>query len=87
MSKTLKIKPKKFTRAYLKENGHLIFRNRELIIEEEGEGDKLTLRFKVGDGTSPYSALQYVSSLYGLFPNVFLFDKEYNNGIELDFGD
>ena len=41
-----------------------IFRDRELIVESEGTGDNTVLRFKIGDGVKPYSALPYVSSMY-----------------------
>jgi hypothetical protein len=63
-----------------------IFRDRELIVESEGTGDNTVLRFKIGDGVKPYSALPYVSSMYALYPYVYLYNSDYTNGIKLMFG-
>ena len=42
----------------------MILKDRELLVETEGEGDELIVRFKVGDGKTPYSQLKYISTLY-----------------------
>lgn len=83
--KEFKVFPKMYDRSYLKDHGDLIFRDRELVIEREMTGDNVVLRFKIGDGIRPYSALQYVSSMYALYPSVCLFDGKYENCIELSF--
>lgn len=82
---TVKVYPKEYTREYMKDHGNMIFRERELIVEKDMNGDNVVLRFKIGDGIRPYSQLQYISSLYALFPEVSLFNKDYSNGITLCF--
>lgn len=77
--------PKVYSREYLKENGHLIFKKRELIIEREEIGENVMLRFKIGDGVRPYSMIQYVSSLYALYPEICMCDKEYNTCLNIKF--
>ena len=88
MKKVTVLATKRFTRDYLKQNSHLVFRNRELIIEEDAsknpeEGS--VFRFKIGDGITPYKKLKYASTIYSLFPTVMLYDKEYETCIELKF--
>lgn len=84
---TIKIKAKRFDRQYLKENGHKVFRDRELIIESETDGQKehSVYRYKIGDGVTPYKNLNYISSLYSVFPNIIFYDEEYQNAIEISF--
>ena len=53
----------------------MILKDRELLVETEGEGDELIVRFKVGDGKTPYPQLKYISTLYDLFPNFKLYSK------------
>lgn len=77
--------PKVYDRKYLKEHDHIIFKNRELVIERDGTGDNVMLRFKIGDGIRPYRDLQYISSMYALYPSVCLFDGDYENCFTLSF--
>jgi len=81
------IQPKCYTKEYLSENGHLIFKNRELIIEKEIGTDisDTTLRFKIGDGVTPYNLLKYCSSMYALFPKVIFYDENYTSYVSVDF--
>ena len=81
----VKICPKEYTRDYMKDHGNMIFRDREIVVEKDQNGDNVVLRFKIGDGVRPYNQLQYVSSLYSLFPEVSFFNKDYSNGITLCF--
>ena len=69
----------------MKENGSIVFLDRELIVEvsEGSDSSNTVYRFKVGDGVTPYSQLPYVSSIYSLFPFVNIFDKNYSKGIEI----
>jgi hypothetical protein len=71
--------PKIFDRSYLKNNPNIVFRDRELVVEKDRMGENTVLRFKIGDGIRTYDMLQYVSSLYALYPNICLFDKNYDN--------
>lgn len=86
--KGVKIVPKKFSKQYLKDHSNMIFKNRELIVEEEKGTDKdsTILRFKIGDGVTPYHGLKYTSSLYALFPEIVFYDESYDNYIAVDFG-
>ena len=79
--------PKMFNKDYLNENGHIIFRERELIIEKEQKGENTMLRFKIGDGVKPYNALQYISSMYALFPKICLCDTNYDNCLNIKFSE
>lgn len=83
----LNVLMKKFTKDYLKSNSDIVFKNRELIIEEDCDGvsEHSVFRFKIGDGITPYCDLKYISSLYTLFPNIILYDEDYNNSITLKF--
>lgn len=81
--KELNVLAKVFDRNYLKEHAHIIFKDRELIIEKDsgiGEQDT-TYRFKIGDGITPYSNLSYISSIYNLFPNFTYYDNDYTTAI------
>ena len=83
--KNMTIIPNIYDKSYLIEHSSRVFKARELIIEREIVGDQTMLRFKIGDGVKPYSALQYVSSLYALFPKIDLCDTEYKNCITISF--
>ena len=61
-----------------------ILKDRELLVETEGEGDTFIARFKVGDGVTPYSQLAYVSNLYKLYPNFLLYNNDYSFGIDIN---
>lgn len=63
----------------------MILKDRELLIETEGENETFVCRFKIGDGRTPYNQLNYVSSIYALLPNCTLYNKEYTQGINLIF--
>ena len=84
--KGIKIKPKCYTKQYLEEHGHIIPRNRELVLERDSGVDSSqdVLRFKVGDGVTTYSKLKYVSSLYAIFPKIIFYDNNYENYVSLD---
>lgn len=84
---TLNIRIKKFNRNEMEQIGHVIFRDRELIVEEDTSGTDVVLRYKIGDGTTPYSSLKYISSMYALFPVIKLYDKDYHNCLVLTFSD
>lgn len=77
--------PNMYDRKYLRENGHKIFKDRELIIEKDVSGENVMLRFKIGDGIRPYSELQYISSMYALYPSICLCDSEYETCFKLCF--
>ena len=76
-----------YDKQYLKDHNNIVFKDRELIIEREVSGENVMLRFKIGDGIKQYNSLQYVSSLYALFPNICLCDKEYKSCFTLSFVD
>lgn len=60
-----------------------VLKNRELLVETEGENDTLVVRFKMGDGISPYKQLSYVSNLYKLYPNFILYSNDYSYGVNI----
>lgn len=84
--KGIRIKPKCYTKQYIEEHGYIIPKSRELIIEREQgvEPSQDVIRFKVGDGITPYSKLKYVSSLYSIFPKIVFYDDNYENYVSLD---
>lgn len=82
--KSLSIVPKMFNRDDIR-GSSIIFRDRELVVESDGDGDNAVLRFKIGNGIEPYSSLPYVSSMYALYPFVYLYNKDYTNSIKLTF--
>lgn len=86
--KGINIAPKKFSREYLRDHGNIIFKDRELVVEEEAgtDTDNTILRFKIGDGKTPYRQLKYASSLYSLYPKITFYDEEYTSYISLNFG-
>lgn len=83
----LTITVKKFTKEYLKENSDIVFRNRELIVEEDDDGiqEHKVYRFKLGDGVTPYRNLKHISSLYALLPDVIFYDNTYKNSLTIKF--
>ena len=84
MSKNVDITAKSYSKEDMKNQyNSLILKNRELLVETEGEGDELIVRFKIGDGKTPYSQLKYISTLYDLFPNFQLFSKDYSLGLNI----
>lgn len=82
------VKPKCFTKQYMKDHDTMILKNRELIIEVDNSNpENVALRYKIGDGITSYKNLKYVSSLYSLFPKVYIYDKDYLNFICIDLED
>ena len=61
-----------------------VLKNKELLVEVEGEDDTFTARFKIGDGITPYNKLPYISSLYKLLPNFILYNSDYSYGIDIN---
>lgn len=84
--KELNVLAKVFDKEYLRENNHIIFKNRELIVERDpGTDDSdTTYRFKIGDGVTPYRDLKYISSIYNLFPSFTYYDKDYETAIHFN---
>ena len=64
--KELNVLSKVFDKEYLRENNHIVFKNRELIVERDSGTDDsdTTYRFKIGDGVTTYRDLKYISSIY-----------------------
>ena len=60
-----------------------VLRDKELLVETEGEDDTFIARFKIGDGMTPYNQLPYISNLYKLCPNFILYNNEYSYGINI----
>ena len=60
-----------------------VLRDKELLVETEGENETFVARFKLGDGKTPYSKLPYISNLYKLCPNFILYSNDYNYGINV----
>lgn len=85
--KEFTIVPKMYDRQFLKENNNMVFKNRELIVEKETSGENVTLRFKIGDGHTPYQFLNYISSLYALYPEFCMCDTEYKSCAVISFED
>lgn len=67
-----------------KEGLDLILKDRELIVETEGENETFIARFKIGDGKTPYCQLPYISSIYKLFPDFILYNQSYTYGIKIN---
>lgn len=65
----------------------IILANRELLLEVEKLPDDEVLRYKIGDGYTPYSLLPYISSLYDCYPYIYLYNSTYTNGIKLTFNE
>ena len=81
-----KIIAKSKTREEMTTTGaDLILKDRELLLETEGVDDKFTVRFKIGDGATPYKELPYISSIYKLFPNFTLYNNNYTFGVDVLF--
>lgn len=82
---SLTVIPKRFERSSIK-NSDIVFRDRELIVEYEGNDvSNQVLRFKIGDGIHQYKDLSYVSSLYALYPHIMLYDSNYTHCIKMEF--
>lgn len=81
-NKELTINVKTFTKEYMR-NNDTVLKQRELLVETEGEGNELVARFKVGDGKTPYSQLKYIATLYDLFPNFKLYSADYSLGFNI----
>jgi hypothetical protein len=87
-NKEVTITTKSYTREDMRSKyNDMILKNRELLVETEGEGDELVVRFKLGDGKTTYSQLKYISSLYDLFPNFKMYNNDYSLGINVNFKD
>ena len=83
-SKITKILAKTKTRNEMNTTlSNYILKDRELLVETEGEGDTFVARFKIGDGITPYSQLPYVSNLYKLYPNFLLYNSDYSFGVDI----
>ena len=61
----------------------IILKEREFLVETEGENETLVARFKIGDGRTKYSELPYQSSIYKLFPEFILYNNEYTYGVKI----
>ena len=68
---------------------HVTINNNNVFEIEKSDNPEQTdtYRFKIGDGVTPYKDLKYVSTIYSLFPNFKLFDREYKKCVEIKFGD
>lgn len=86
-NKELTVLAKSLTREQLQRNNSLILKDRELLVETEGEGNELVVRFKIGDGKTPYSQLKYIATLYDLFPNFKLYNTDYSLGFNIKLKD
>lgn len=60
-----------------------VLKDRELLVETEGQDDTFVARFKVGDGKTPYNQLPYISNLYKIYPNFILYNEDYSFGINI----
>lgn len=83
--KQLTIIPKTIMKSDISNKEDFIPKVRELIAEQEGFGDTKILRFKLGDGVTPFSELPYVQSLYNLYPNFILYNANYTQSININF--
>lgn len=85
-NKEVTITAKSYTREDMRNKyADMILRDKELLVETEGEDNELVVRFKIGDGKTTYSQLKYISSLYDLFPNFKLYNNDYSLGINVNF--
>ena len=86
-SKTITIIPKILTKNFLENNENLVFHNREFIVEIDEDYDEshTIYKFKIGDGITPYKDLQYVTSIYSLFPEINLCSKDYSSILNICF--
>lgn len=60
-----------------------ILKDKELLVETEGENETFVARFKLGDGKTPYKQLPYISNLYKLCPNFILYSNDYSFGLNI----
>ena len=75
------------SRAEMSKLPDMILRDRELMVETEGEGETFVARFKIGDGHTNYANLPYVSNLYKVFPNFVLYNNDYTFGLSINLKD
>lgn len=61
----------------------IILKDKEFLVETEGENETLIARFKIGDGKTKYSELPYQSSIYKLFPEFLLYNNDYTYGVKI----
>lgn len=72
------------SRDEMLKSGDIILRDRELLVETEGENETFVARFKIGDGKTPYTSLPYVSNLYKICPNFILYNNDYTFGLNIE---
>ena len=83
--KQLTVIPRTIVLSDFKPEDDFIPKAREFITEQDGSGDTMIMRFKVGDGVTPYSKLDYVHSLVNLYPEYQLWSKDYESSITIKF--
>lgn len=86
-SKITNIIVKHKSREEMLKSGDMILRDRELLVETEGENETFVARFKIGDGKTPYTSLPYVSNLYKVCPNFILYNDDYTFGLNIKLKD
>lgn len=83
-SKITNIVVKSKTRQEMTTNlASYILKDKELLVETDGENETFVARFKIGDGRTPYSQLPYISNLYKLCPNFLLYNNDYTFGVNI----
>ena len=83
-SKITNIVVKSKTRQEMTTNlANYILKDKELLVETDGENETFVARFKIGDGKTPYSQLPYISNLYKLCPNFLLYNNDYTFGVNI----
>lgn len=83
-SKITNIVVKSKTRQEMTTNlASYILKDKELLVETDGENETFVARFKIGDGKTPYSQLPYISNLYKLCPNFLLYNNDYTFGVNI----
>ena len=85
--KQLTVIPRTIILSDFKPENDFIPKERELITEQDGSGDTMIMRFKLGDGITPYSKLDYVHSLVNLFPEYHLYSKNYESSLTIKFSE
>lgn len=60
-----------------------VLKDKELLVETDGENETTVIRFKLGNGRTPYAQLPYVSNLYNICPNFILYSDDYSFGINI----
>ena len=83
-SKITNIVVKSKTRQEMTTNlASYILKDKEVLVETDGENETFVARFKIGDGRTPYSQLPYISNLYKLCPNFLLYNNDYTFGVNI----